>query len=98
MPNGASYVGARTVENDPATHLPKEAGAINGGIVMRNEVVKTPTVTMNVVSIDETVKLIEAKGGKLLKDKMDTGGGLYAYASDSEGNVIGLWQNPEKAA
>ncbi len=97
MADGSKYIGASSVEVDETTHLPKEAGAINGGIVPRTAVAPTPVLAMHVASIDEAIKKIEAKGGKVTRPKVDIGGmGSYAYATDSEGNVIGLWEDAVK--
>ena len=97
MPDGSLYVGARTTEVNEETHLPKEPGAINGGIVKRDEYVKTPQVTVNVPSIDEYLEKIKAAGGKVVKPKVEIGGmGYYAYVNDSEGNLLGLWEDIKK--
>lgn len=99
MPDGSTYIGARTVEVDETTHLPKEPGAINGGIMKRMPDVAAPVLAMHVKSIDETMAKLEAKGGKVVKPKIDMMGmGFYAYATDSEGNVIGLWEDAPKKA
>jgi hypothetical protein len=80
MPDGTVYV-----------------GAINGGIIMRNAYSKTPSVTINVPSIDEYMEKVKAAGGKLLKEKQVLGeSGAYAYTLDSEGNVLGLWEDAKK--
>lgn len=97
MPDGSAYLGARTVEVDEEKHVPKEAGAINGGIIPRSTSAPTPVLAMHVASIDEAIKKIEAKGGKVVKPKWDImGSGFYAYVTDSEGNVIGLWEDAIK--
>jgi predicted enzyme related to lactoylglutathione lyase len=98
MADGSQYVGARSVAVDEATHLPKEPGAINGGIVPRSAHLPAPVLAMNVSSVDEYVTKIEAAGGKVVKPKVEIGGmGYYAYVSDTEGNVIGLWEDIKKA-
>ena len=98
MPDGSVYVGARTVEVDEQTYMPKEAGAINGGIVKRDQYVKTPQVTVNVPSIDEYIEKIKAAGGKVVKEKVEIGGmGYYAYVHDTEGNLLGLWEDIPKS-
>ncbi|HEY1199436.1 MAG TPA: hypothetical protein VGE79_00570, partial [Niastella sp.] len=82
------------VEVDETTFIPKEPGAINGGIVKRDEFVKTPQVTVNVPSIDEYVEKITAAGGSVVKAKQEIeGAGYYAYMADSEGNLLGLWED-----
>lgn len=96
MPDGSKYYGVRTVEVDEATHLPKEAGAINGGIMPRGAA-KAPVIAIEVASVDEMVEKIKAKGGSVVMPKIELGGmGYYAYVTDTEGNVIGLWENIKK--
>jgi hypothetical protein len=97
MADGTKYIGARSVEVDEATHLPKVAGAINGGIMPRTAFTQSPIIAMQVSSIDECIKKIEGKGGKVIRPKVDIGGmGFYAYVTDSEGNVIGIWEDAKK--
>lgn len=97
MADGSVYVGARTVAVDEQTFMPKEPGAINGGIVKRDQYVKTPQVTVNVPSIDEYLEKIKAAGGSVIKPKQNIEGmGYYAYAADSEGNLLGLWEDIKK--
>ncbi len=98
MPDGSAYVGIRSVEVDEATHMPKEPGAINGGMVMRDSMASMPILAMQVDSIDATIAQVEAKGGKVVKPKWDVMGmGFYAYISDTEGNTVGLWEDAKKA-
>ena len=97
MPDGSQYVGVRTAPIDEATRLPKEAGAINGGMVMRSEKVSMPVLAINVTSVDEYLKKMTDAGGKVIMPKVDMMGmGFYAYVSDLEGNTIGLWEDAKK--
>ena len=94
LSDGSVYVGARTVEVDETTFAPKEPGAINGGIIKRDTISKTPQVTVNVPSIDEYLKKVKAAGGGVLKGKTKIESmGYYAYVSDTEGNLLGLWED-----
>ena len=87
------YVIVQTVELDE-NGMPKEPGAINGGMLKREDPVKSPVVTISVKSIDEAAKTIEKNGGKMIRPKMAVGDmGFAAYFKDTEGNAIGLWQN-----
>lgn len=98
MQDGSVYTGARTVEVDETTFIPKEPGAINGGIVKRDEYIKTPQVTVNVPSIDDCIAKIKAAGGSIVREKQEIeGAGYYAYVHDSEGNLLGLWEDIKKA-
>lgn len=97
MKDGSLYVGARTVEVNEQTYVPKEPGAINGGIVKRDEFIRTPQVTVNVPSVDEYLEKVKAAGGKLIKPKQEIEGmGYFAYVADSEGNLLGLWEDIKK--
>jgi len=88
------YVIVGTVESDE-NGMPKETGAINGGMLERQDPVKSPVITINVKSIDQAAATIEKNGGKIVRPKMPVGDmGFAAYFKDTEGNVIGLWQNP----
>lgn len=77
--------------------MPKEPGAINGGMMKRSKEISHPVVTIAVESIDAALKKVASKGGKVLKGKQPVGDmGFVAYIHDSEGNVIGLWQNAKQ--
>jgi predicted enzyme related to lactoylglutathione lyase len=94
LADGSVYAGVRTVDVDETTFLPKEPGAINGGIVKRDSVSGTPQVTVSVPSIDEHLEKVKAAGGRVLKPKTAIENmGYYAYVSDTEGNLLGLWQD-----
>jgi uncharacterized protein len=46
-----------------------------------------------VSSIDDTLKKVEAGGGKVVTPRTPIQDmGAFAYFRDSEGNVIGLWE------
>ncbi len=97
MPSGMIYTIARTVAVDEK-QMPKESGAINGAIMQRSDAVQAPVLAINVSSVDDYVKKVEAAGGKVVMPKMEVGGmGYYAYVTDTESNVIGLWQDIKKA-
>jgi hypothetical protein len=58
---------------------------------------KVPTVTIGVASIDVVLKNVSKLGGKVLVKKQAIAGdiGFTAYFSDTEGNVIWLYQYPK---
>lgn len=94
MPDGTVVTGARTTAVNEETFQPLEPGAINGMLVPRDEVSTTPCVTINVPSIDDYMEKIKAAGGKLIKEKQTVENmGSYAYFSDTEGNLVGLWED-----
>ena len=75
-------------------HMPTELGAINGGMMKRQDPVKSPVITIAVQNIEETMKNVIKMGGELVRGKMQVGDmGYAAYFKDTEGNIIGLWQN-----
>ncbi|MGW3481865.1 VOC family protein [Rhodococcus indonesiensis] len=70
-----------------------EPGYINGGMFRRDEL-KSPVVTVDVANIDAALQKIESLGGKTISARMPVGDmGFTAYFSDTEGNVIGLWES-----
>lgn len=72
---------------------PEEPGSINGGMLQRQEPVTVPVITVGVEDIDSCLGTIEKLGGSILRAKWPVGNmGFAAYFSDTEGNVIGLWQ------
>ena len=90
---GMDYTLVSTGPTDEKGMLTKP-GMINGGMMKRQPKVKSPVVTISVDDIEKTFEKIEAMGGKTLIKKQQVGEmGWSAYAKDSEGNVIGLWQN-----
>ncbi len=85
------YVTAETV---PVTdqHMPKEPGAINGGLFKRPREAPAPTMYVAVASLDEAIRKAEAHSGRLVTPKTPIPGmGAYARIADSEGNIIGLF-------
>ena len=94
------YTQIGTVEADMmgVRGTPKEPGAINGGMVQRNDPVNSPIIYIRVDNIDATTTSIEKNGGKIIKPKSPVGNfGFAAYFKDTEGNIVGLWQfaNPK---
>lgn len=100
MPDGTTYVGAHTTPIDEKTRTPLKPGAINGGIMKKNDAVKNvhgAVIAVNVTSIDATVTQIEKAGGSVVMPKIDMMGmGFYAYVKDPDGNVLGLWEDAKK--
>ena len=52
-----------TTPTDESTQMPTEPGAINGGMMQRDETTPAPVITIDVDAIDEALKEIEASGG-----------------------------------
>ncbi len=92
-PGMKDYTMAYTVEVDEK-YMAKEPNAINGGITKRDPVAPSPVIAITVSSMEAALAKIKAAGGTVLGDvKPIANMGLYAYAKDTEGNVIGVWQN-----
>ena len=73
---------------------PGEPGFINGGMLSRGEPVTSTVVTVDVDDIDATLAEVERLGGATVRGKAAVGDmGYSAYFTDSEGNLMGLWQN-----
>ena len=54
----------------------------------------TPVITLAVDDIDATIVAVEKHGGSAVGEKMAVAEmGFAAYFKDSEGNLMGLWQN-----
>ncbi len=89
---GVKYTRLLTIRVDDKVVLPRPF-EVNGAIIKRTKEVTTPVVTVTVTDMDDTLKRIAKEGGKVLVGKTEFGDrGYTAYFSDSEGNVMGLWQ------
>jgi predicted enzyme related to lactoylglutathione lyase len=90
-----NYTLLGTVEVDQ-NNMPKEAGAINGGMMERSFGIKGPVLTISVDNIDDSIENIQKQGGKIIQGKMEVPTvGLIAYFQDTEGNILGLIQPTE---
>ena len=90
---GYDYTLTLTTPVDEKTQIPTEPGAINGGLRPRTAETPTPMIVVQVDSIDESLKKVEAEGGSTVSPRAEMPGmGAYAYFRDTEGNVIGLWE------
>jgi uncharacterized protein len=92
MGGGVTYTTVGTVTTDDK-RLPTEPGAINGGLMKRSSDTPVPVITIQVDSIDDSLKKIDAGGGSTIQPRTEIPGmGAFAYFKDSEGNVMGLWE------
>ncbi|MET3770452.1 VOC family protein [Arthrobacter nitrophenolicus] len=91
---GMDYNMVLTTPMDESTGAPLEPGAINGGMFARDPDLKTPVITVDVADINATLKTVESLGGAVVKPRETIPGmGSFAYFKDTEGNVMGLWEN-----
>ncbi len=76
----------------------EEQKGIDGGL-MRRRIPGASTVnTVEVTSVDDSIRNIESKGGTTVVPKMPIPGvGYLAYCNDPEGNMFGIMQ-PDPAA
>ncbi len=89
------YTQVGTVEADRmgVRGIPKEPGAITGGMVERRDPVNNPVIYIHVDDIDQAAANIEKNGGGIIKPKSPVGTfGFAAYFRDTEGNIVALWQ------
>ena len=92
MGGGMNYTTATTVPIDEQM-MPTEPGAINGGVTTKGAETPAPVVTIQVDSIDDTLKKIEAEGGSVVTPRTPIQDmGAFAYFKDSEGNTMGLFE------
>lgn len=88
-----SYVMAQTAPSGD-NQMPKEPGAINGGLFARPKDAPHPVVYLAVSSIDDSLKKVTSAGGKVVTPKTPIPGmGAFARIADTEGNVVGLFEN-----
>ena len=87
------YVLVTTGPTAPQGGGPQEPGFVNGGMLSRSETITGPVVTLEVDDIDASLAKVEELGGHTVQPKVAVGEmGFAAYFTDSEGNVMGLWQ------
>src|SRR6476661_3447239 len=93
MPGG-EYTTVITTPVDEQTRMPTEPGAINGGMMQRDESTPSPIITIEVDAIDQALTQIGESGGSTVTARTPIPGmGAFAYFKDSEGNVVGLWES-----
>ena len=93
MPGGIPYHIVNTTEVGP-DYRPKEPGAINGGMMKREEPWRSPILVVDVADIKSAVERVKKAGGKIVKDPYPVADmGIVAYFQDPEGNTLGMWQN-----
>jgi predicted enzyme related to lactoylglutathione lyase len=88
------------IDNNEMALFPfiQENSGISGALA-KGEIYK-PTkdgvlIYFNTANLDETLRLTNTNGGKILYPKTDNGIGLVAEFEDTEGNRIALYQSKE---
>ena len=98
MGGGFAYYMASTTETGE-DGMPKNPGAINGGINARTSEAERPMNYVDVPDIDAYMKKAESLGAKVLTPKQPIPGmGWSAQMLDPQGNAYGLYQNDPNAA
>lgn len=88
---------ANTVETDEKG-MPQSAGVINGAISKRKEGETGPVIVIKVENLDEALAKLREEGCEIVMDPRPVGEiGTYAKFRDTEGNVLGVWQDLKKA-
>ncbi len=89
------YTIVRTTPTDDRG-MPTEPGAINGGMFTRQSPFSGPVITLDVDDIDQALGRIEELGGKTVMGRQAVGDmGFTGYFTDTEGNLVGLWQTAQ---
>ena len=74
--------------------MPTEPGYIGGGMFQRQDDVDRPVITINVDDMNAALASIAEHGGAAVGEPMNVGEmGIAGYFTDSEGNLMGLWQS-----
>ena len=78
---------------------PTESGFINGGLLSREQAATAgPVVVIDVENIEAALEKIGGQGGSTVVGKTPVGDmGFAAYFTDSEGNVMGLWETASRS-
>ena len=91
------YMVVTTTETDEQRMI-KKPGTINGGFFKRTKPDQQPSVVIAVKDVQESMKKVEAAGGKVLGGQKPgvpddiPGIGLYVSFIDTEGNRVGMLQ------
>jgi predicted enzyme related to lactoylglutathione lyase len=72
---------------------PTEPGFINGGMLARQAPFTAPNIVIDVTNIEDALAAVNAAGGTTVSERQAVGEmGFTAYFTDSEGNLVGLWE------
>jgi len=95
MGEQGTYIMAHTTETDEKG-MTNQPNVINGALISRQTQPQT-NITLTVDDINAGLEAVLAAGGEKLMDPVQVGNfGMHFYAKDSEGNVIGVWQDLKK--
>ncbi len=78
---------------DQDTGVATEIGYIGGGMFQRQDDISRPIITIDVDDVTEALAALSEHGGAAVGEPQQVGDmGIAAYFTDSEGNLMGLWQ------
>ena len=88
-----SYTMTKTTPMDESG-MPSVPGPSTAACSAAKATVTSPVITVDVDDIDSALEKINALGG-IPSSRQDVGPGMgwNAYFKDTEGNIVGLWQN-----
>ena len=87
-----NYVVANTTATGP-NFRPTEPGAINGGLFQRPKEAPGPVIYVGVASVEDAIAKVLGAGGKVVTPRTPIPGmGAYGRVSDTEGNIVGLFE------
>jgi predicted enzyme related to lactoylglutathione lyase len=93
---GSPYSLLTSVETH-ANGMPKKAGAINGGLVPRDDNVQGPTFLIKVGNVDAHLQRVREHGGQVLTQPVHMGPVIFSRIRDPEGNVIAVFEDAPEA-
>jgi uncharacterized protein len=94
---GTGYTLASSVDTRP-NGMPKRAGAINGGLVPRDDIVQGPTFMVKVGNVAAHLERIREHGGEVLTEPVHMGPVIFSRIRDTEGNVLAIMQDAKEEA
>jgi uncharacterized protein len=87
------YTMVTTGPTDPEKGA-SEPGFINGGMLKRDGEWTSPNLVLGVDNLEESLKSVQEHGGTVVVERQPVGDmGFTAYFKDTEGNLVGLWEN-----
>ena len=96
-PEGVPYTMAMTTPTGQDMR-PTDRGKINGAICQRNPMQAGPVLVLEVDKIEDALQKVKSAGGEPVFGPMPVSDmGVYGLFKDTEGNVVGLWQNLQSA-
>ena len=75
---------------------PTEVGFINGGMMEREGPFQAPNIVIEVENLEAALAQVKDAGGATVSERQPVGEiGFAAYCTDTEGNLVGLWENAQ---